>query len=185
MNRLKHWIHWLRIKLRLTGPDLDALQKRGLRLGKDTNIQPGVIIDASHCWLIEIGDRVTIAPTAMILAHDASTLPFIGYAKVAQVRIGTGAFIGAGAIILPGSKIGDYAVIGAGAVVSGEIPPGMIAVGVPARPVMTVAEYRERELERMSQSAVFDESYTVRGKITEAKRREMIDRVSSGVGYVR
>lgn len=185
MNRMKRWIHWLKIKLRLTGPDLDALQKKGLRLGKDPNIQPGVIIDPSHCWLIEIGDRVTIAPMAIILAHDASTLPFIGYAKVGQVRIGAGVFIGAGAIILPGSRIGENAVIGAGAVVSGDIPAGMVATGVPARSVMTVAEYRERELERMKQSATFDESYTVRGKITDAKKREMIDRIGDGVGYVR
>jgi acetyltransferase-like isoleucine patch superfamily enzyme len=57
---------------------------------------------------------------------------------VAPVRIGSNVFIGARAIILKGTSIGDGAVIGAGAVVTGEIPPNVIAVGNPARAVSDI-----------------------------------------------
>ena len=51
------------------------------------------------------------------------------------VSIGESSWIGSGAIILPGSKIGDHVVIGANSVVTGEIPSYSVAVGSPARVV--------------------------------------------------
>ena len=51
------------------------------------------------------------------------------------VSIGKSSWIGSGAIILPGSKIGDHVVIGANSVVTGEIPSCSVAVGSPARVV--------------------------------------------------
>ena len=51
------------------------------------------------------------------------------------VEIGKGSWIGSGAIILPGSKIGEHVVIGANSVVTGEIPSHSVAVGSPARVV--------------------------------------------------
>lgn len=47
--------------------------------------------------------------------------------------IGCGVFIGAGAVILGNIKIGDYSVIGANAVVTKDVPPYAICVGVPGR----------------------------------------------------
>jgi acetyltransferase-like isoleucine patch superfamily enzyme len=49
------------------------------------------------------------------------------------VRIGAGADIGTGAVILPGVSIGRRAIIGAGAVVTKSVPAYAIAAGVPAR----------------------------------------------------
>ncbi|MFE2632821.1 DapH/DapD/GlmU-related protein, partial [Streptomyces sp. NPDC059374] len=45
---------------------------------------------------------------------------------------------GAGAIVLPGAPLGDNSVIGAGAVVTKDVPPNVVAVGNPARPVRTL-----------------------------------------------
>lgn len=47
--------------------------------------------------------------------------------------IGCGVFIGAGAVMLGNIKIGDYSVIGANAVVTKDVPPYAICVGVPGR----------------------------------------------------
>lgn len=49
------------------------------------------------------------------------------------VEIGDGSWIGHGAVILPGARIGRHVVIGANSVVTGEIPDYSVAVGSPAR----------------------------------------------------
>lgn len=54
-------------------PLLEIAISNGLKIGEDCDIQFESIIDWSHCRLIEIGDRVTLAPRVHILAHDAST----------------------------------------------------------------------------------------------------------------
>jgi len=47
--------------------------------------------------------------------------------------IESGASVGAGAIILPGVTLGKGCMIGAGAVVTEDVQPGMVVVGMPAR----------------------------------------------------
>jgi len=54
------------------------------------------------------------------------------------IRIGSGVWIGGGAIVLPGVTIGDGCVIGAGSVVTRDLPPFSLAVGNPARVVRTL-----------------------------------------------
>ena len=51
------------------------------------------------------------------------------------VRIGANVWLSDGVAVLPGAVIGDGCVIGANSVVRGELPPGVIAVGTPARAV--------------------------------------------------
>lgn len=62
--------------------DIPALIRKGLSVGKDVFINFGCIIDDSFCWLISIGDHVTLAPNVHILAHDASTKKELGYTKI-------------------------------------------------------------------------------------------------------
>ena len=71
----------------------EKLKKMGLQVGSNFNRLNGVILDPSHCWLIEIGDNVTMAPRVHILCHDASTKQFIGYTKIGRVTIGDNVFI--------------------------------------------------------------------------------------------
>ena len=56
------------------------------------------------------------------------------------VEIGSDVWVGGGAIILPGVRIGSRAVIGAGSVVTRDIPEGVLAVGNPCRVVREIAE---------------------------------------------
>ena len=60
------------------------------------------------------------------------------------ITIGDGAWIGAGAIILPGITIGEYAVVGAGSVVTKDVPAYTIAAGNPCKPLRKIDE-RDKE----------------------------------------
>lgn len=87
-----------------------------------------------------LGENIVVSTKAIILSHDYSSLIFekIGlYEKrkhyTAPVHIGNNCFIGAGAIILPGTMIGNNCIIGAGAVVKGKFDDNLILAGNPAR----------------------------------------------------
>jgi len=54
------------------------------------------------------------------------------------ILIKKGAWIGAGASILPGVSIGKYAIVGAGAIVTKDVPDYGVAVGIPAKIVKTL-----------------------------------------------
>ena len=76
---------YLWIRKNLLGIDdrsqIEIAIENGLIIGENANIQDGVILDWSHCWLIEIGNNVTLAPRVHILAHDASTKKRVGLYK--------------------------------------------------------------------------------------------------------
>jgi galactoside O-acetyltransferase len=55
-----------------------------------------------------------------------------------RVIIEKGAFIGTGAVLAPRMKVGEGTVVGAGSVVVKDLPPGVLAYGVPARVVREV-----------------------------------------------
>jgi len=87
---------------------------------------------------IRIGERVGIGPRVMVLTSTHEEVPppaaiIDSPVEFAPVEIGDGSDIGIGAILLPGARIGTGAQIGAGAVVTGEVPDGMVAAGVPAK----------------------------------------------------
>ena len=84
----------------------------GMRVGKDVFIGP----NATFC-----NDK---HPKSGV--HDERM-------KLLQTVVCDGASIGAGAVILPGVRIGRYAVVGAGAVVTKDVPDGAVVVGNPAR----------------------------------------------------
>jgi maltose O-acetyltransferase len=106
-------------------------------IGHDVSINRGAEF---YCGLksgsrIRIGSNVRIAPNVRLHAaghdpHDAQ----LGD-NGADIVIEDGVWIGAGALVLQGACIRRNAVIAAGSVVTGEIPAGMIAAGIPARPI--------------------------------------------------
>jgi maltose O-acetyltransferase len=167
------------------GTPLSVLQKRGLRIGTGVSIQPGVIIDPSHCWLITIGNNVTLAPHVHILAHDASTKRALGYTRIGRVDIGDETFIGASSIILPGVTIGKSVIIGAGSVVTKDVPENTIAVGNPATIVGKTDEYMEKHKAKMKARPIFDKSWSLAGGITSEQKQTMADKLNDGPGYVK
>ena len=114
----------------------DRLVALGLELGEGAFIARTAYVDPGFPWLITVGEEATLGPGVIILAHDASMQRHVRRTLIAPVVIGRRAFIGAGAIILPGSRIGDDSIVGAGAVVSGESAGGG-GRGNPARSSVT------------------------------------------------
>ena len=107
-----------------------------ISLGADAFLNFGcVILDVVA---VDIGEGVQIGPAVQIYAADHPRDPAMRRAGLEfgrPVRIGPYAWIGGGAIILPGVTIGEDAVIGAGAVVTRDVPPGATVAGNPARPI--------------------------------------------------
>ena len=134
---------------------------------------------------IKIGDNVTITTKCIILAHDASMKKDLGYTKIGSVKIGNNVFIGAGSIILPGTSIGDNCVVGAGSVVRGNLEADSVYVGSPAKKICTKQEFLDKHKKQLkTKENVFDESFTLRGKISLEKKKEMKEKLESKNGYV-
>lgn len=164
----------------------EKLVKMGMKVGKNFSRLNGVILDPAHCWLIEIGDDVTLAPRVHILAHDASTVKYFGYAKIGRVVIGNKVFIGADSIILPNVKIGDNVIIGANSTVSRDLEGGFVYVGNPAKKIGTIQEFIEKNRKLMDVSPCYGEEYTTRKRIDELKKDRMNKELSSsGWGFVK
>lgn len=162
----------------------EKLMSMGMKVGKNFGRLNGVILDPSHCWLIEIGDNVTLAPRVHILCHDASTKQFLNYTKIGRVVIGDNVFIGAESVVLPNVKIGNNVIIGANSTVTKDIPDNVVATGNPAQIICTLEEYLERHKENMKNAPIYGEDYTLRGNLTEAKKQQMINELQRGIGYI-
>ena len=156
------------IKKKLTGEiPTDELIKLGLKVGYNFNRLEGCIIDPGHCWLIEIGNNVTLAPRVHILAHDASTKKFIDYTKIGNVTIGNDVFIGAGSIILPNVKIGNN-----------------VVAGNPASKICSTDKYIKKNKDNMTKVAIYDESWQI-GNINESKKVEMKKALEYNIAYIK
>lgn len=167
------------------GLSIEELISRGLVIGENVNIiGDEVILDPNHCWLIEIGDEVVIAPRVHILCHDASSVH--GKAtKIGRVKIGKRTFIGANAIILPGVTIGENVIIGAGSVVTHDIPDGVIAAGNPARIIGDRTENENRHMQNLSIKPTFPwPQWGVEGGITGEQKEKMKEALKNTTGYL-
>ncbi len=104
-------------------------------VGDFTFFGRGVELDASES--ITIGDHVLLAPGVFITdhSHNIATEEHIGSqgCTADPVVIEDDVWIGVNSIVLPGVRIGTGAIVGAGAVVSRDVPANAIVAGVPAR----------------------------------------------------
>lgn len=122
-------------------------------------IHQSVWLNSSERYsLIKIGRAVTLSRDVILLTHDYSVRNAINafegnpenvkYKFLKPIAIGDNVFVGARAVILPGTEIGDDAIIGAGAVVKGKVPPKTVWGGAPARKLCTLEDYYKRHKDK-------------------------------------
>jgi maltose O-acetyltransferase len=91
---------------------------------------------------VRIGDFTLFGPAVQIYTpmhpFDAEERRRVEFGK--PIEIGSDVWVGGGAIILGGVRIGSRAVIGAGSVVTRDVPDGVFAAGNPCRVIRTIAE---------------------------------------------
>ncbi len=117
-------------------------------IGERTNIQDGAILHGDPGQVTLLEDSVTVGHRAVI--HAA--------------HIERGSLIGIGAVILDGVRVGTGSIIGAGSIVTKDVPPFSLVVGVPAKRVREVSPEEVADL------------------IAHAKRYEKLALVHAGKG---
>jgi len=139
----------------MVGPNtcLTAGMAPGQEMPTDPVVRIGarcVIGRGSHIvghWSIEIGDDIQTGPYVYITDQNHSyedPVEPIGrqWPTEAAVRIGSGSWLGANVVVLPGADIGEHVVVAAGSVVRGVIPDHCVVAGVPAKVVRRWIEGR-------------------------------------------
>ena len=108
--------------------------------GYQTTIGPGTFINVGAVILdvgrVTIGADVQIGPNVQLLTPTHPLDPEVrrsGLEAAEPITIEDNVWLGGGVIVCPGVTIGRDAVVGAGAVVTKDLPPGVLAVGNPAR----------------------------------------------------
>lgn len=139
-----------------------SLIKMGMNVEKYPKyIDPSVWFDGTGYNIIEIGKNCVFSKDVVLLTHDYSisrALQAINKLDpnkdkekfiLKGIKIGYNCFIGARAIIMPGTEIGNNVIVGSGCVVKGKVPNNSIIVGNPAKIIGTIEEYakkRENEI---------------------------------------
>lgn len=118
-------------------------RQMGINIGKNCVIELFSYMDDQFPELIFIEDFSGPSRYVKIICHDDATARTdpsnpSRHGFVAPVRMARYSALGAGSMVLPGVTIHEGAVVGAGAVVTKDIPPYSVAVGVPAKVIKTL-----------------------------------------------
>ncbi len=126
-------------------------RKRGVIIGEKCEIYSSANF-GSEPYLISLGNHVRINSGVNFVTHDGGVwvLRWVGDDTLkdidlfGKIKVGNNVHIGTNAIIMPGVEIGSNVIIGCGAIVTKNIPDNSVAVGVPAKVIETIDEYKEK-----------------------------------------
>ena len=123
-------------------PPLSSAALNMLKIGKGVFVNSNLLAMARGG--ITIGDYARIAANVQLISnnHDPYDLNVL---TCKPVEIGDYAWIGAGATVLPGVRVGCHAVIGASSVVTKDVPDYAVAVGNPARVIKMLDKDKFKE----------------------------------------
>lgn len=128
------------------------LRKVGVKIGDNCTVfvPSKTLIDTQNPFMIKIGNNVKITEGVKILTHDfawsvSSDIDGIVTGSVEGIEVGNNVFIGMNTIVLKGTKIGDNVIIGAGSVVTKNCESNSVYAGNPARKIMSLTEYHEKQ----------------------------------------
>lgn len=125
--------------------------KNGLKIGDDFYIRSRIDF-GSEPYLISIGDHVRLAAGVKFVTHDGGAWVLRqdkNYRDIdvfGPIVIGNNVHVGSNTIIMPNVTIGDNVIIGCGSVVTRDIPSNSVAVGIPARVIESINEYKTKVL---------------------------------------
>jgi putative colanic acid biosynthesis acetyltransferase WcaF len=139
-----YWLPFSSVKVKL-------LRLFGARIGKNVTTKPGVLVKypwhlvvGDDCWLgercwidnlttVHLGNDVCISQGAYLCTgnHDWSD-PSFGL-MISPIQLNDGSWVGANALLGPGTVLGHCAVVSAGSVITGIIPDYEIYAGNPAK----------------------------------------------------
>lgn len=111
-------------------PPISGVRFHNVTIGKRVYVNSGCLMMSAGG--ITIGDDTQIAANVQLISnnHDLTDRQVI---TCKPIHIGKNVWIGAGATILPGVRVGDNSVIGAGSVVTKDVPQDTIVAGNPAK----------------------------------------------------
>lgn len=101
----------------------------GAKVGRNVSIGLAVVFDVFYPHLITIEDNAVIGYNTVILCHDFG----VKEARIGPVVIQRDALVGACSTVLAGVTIGEGTAVSAMSLVNQDLPPGVLAGGVPAR----------------------------------------------------
>lgn len=134
-------------------------------MGDNVFWQPRKLPSDPKC--IKIHNNVVVASEVRFINHDVIYLLVRGISKepccehLECIEIMDNCFLGMGATILPGVRVGPNAIVAAGAVVTKDVPPGTVVGGVPAKVIGSFDDVVRRQLEE-SRGVVVDDRFDPR-----------------------
>jgi len=126
--------------------------KKGILIGEGTWVSYKAYIDSHSPAKVTIGENCFITRNVIILNHTDTRMggpkniwKEIGGERVfGDVVIGDNVFIGVGAVIMPGVKVGNNSIVGALSVVTKDVPDGKIVAGNPSRIIGDTMDHVKR-----------------------------------------
>lgn len=140
---------------------IDYLRSKGVKIGVNTYFQNprDTHIDLTRPSLISIGDNCFFNRNFSLLTHDWVSHIFRNTGRgfvnsSGRVTIGNNVAFAQNVTVLKNVTIGDNCFIGAHSMVSKSIPADSVAVGTPAKVIMTIEEYYQKRLAVCEEEAI-------------------------------